>query len=993
MDLFVLRKVAIAVLSIGCAWAQTPAASSDGRGASLTSPRSGGSVSGSVKDTTGGIIPNAAVTLTDQAGKTQTATTEADGRFHFRGIPAGTYTVSASFQGLQQTGILLVSVKAGQRSAADVIMSVSEQKQQLTVTESANQVSVDPTANATATTLTGEDLSALPDDPDDLQADLQALAGPAAGPGGSQIYIDGFSGGSLPPKSSIREIRVNSNPFSAEFDKLGYGRIQIFTKPGTDKLHGQASYAISDGIWNSRNPFLTVDPPFRTQRFDGNVSGPVSTTASFFFDFERRNIDDNGIINATTLDSSLNPVRTQSFFPTPQRRTSISPRLDWQLGQNNTLSFRYRYLDNDKTPTGVGAFNLPGSGYSSYETDQTGQIVDTIVLGPSAVNETHFMFDRTSQSYKTQSDAPQVNVVNSFVSGGSGYGSSFDTENYYELQNYTTLTHGTHTTKFGIRIRASDISDYSNKDFNGIYAFLGGGGFSIDPNGAVVPNAHQTSLQQYQLTEMLLAQGQSPVRIAAEGGGPSRFTVSAGNPSLKFSQLDFGPFVQDDWKIAPNFTLSLGVRWESQTNISDYNDWAPRVGFAWSPDSRKGGHGKTVIRGGWGMFYNRFESTYVQNAYRFNGTTQIPYIVTNPALLLQYFPSGATPPLQNLTVNSQFNSRYQIDPNMRAPYLMETVIGVEQQLFKHTSLTVNYMNSHGVHEFLTRDINAPYPSTLSSNPPIYPFGTVGPIYNYESNGIFRQNQLMVNMNTRAGRWLTLFGRYAFGYANSDTDGIGSVPSNQYDLAADYGRSALDYRHSLFLGGSMTAKWGLRFSPFIVAHTGIPFNITTGTDLYETGSLSPTARPSIAGGPSPTTVDTPFGYLNSVPLPGEDIIERNAISGPGFVGINLRVSKTFGFGTTKFAGPSGGASAGGGHGGHGDHGGGGRGGFDSTTEHRYNLTLSVSARNILNHENLNTPNGSLTSPYFLESTGITGGYGAEATASDQRRLDMQIRFAF
>ncbi len=127
---------------------------------------------------------------------------------------------------------------------------------------------------------------------------------------------------------------MNSNPFSAEFDKLGYGRIQIFTKPGTDKFHGQGYYAISDGIWNSRNPFLTVDPPFRTQRFGGNVSGPVSKTASFFLDVERRNIDDNGIINATILDPSLNPVRTQSFFPTPQRRTSISPRLDWQLGQN-----------------------------------------------------------------------------------------------------------------------------------------------------------------------------------------------------------------------------------------------------------------------------------------------------------------------------------------------------------------------------------------------------------------------------------------------------------------------------------------------------------------------------------------------------------------------------------------------------------------------------------------------------------------------------------
>ena len=988
MNRTVLRATLLVALSAAYIWPQTPTipAGSGQRAPTQAMHRPGGAVSGSVKDTTGGIIPNATVTLTDQTGKTQTVNTGADGSFRFRGVSAGTYTVSAAFGGLEQTGVLLVSVKPGQNATADILMSVSEQKQQFTVTESANQVTVDPASNATATTLTGEDLSALPDDPDDLQADLQALAGPSAGPGGSQIYIDGFTGGSLPPKSSIREIRVNSNPFSAEFDKLGYGRIQIFTKPGTDKFHGQGSYTISDGVWNSRNPFLTVNPPFRTQRFGGNVSGPINKNASFFFDVDRRNIDDNGIINATILDSAFNPVRTQNFFATPQRRTSISPRVDWQISQNNTLSFRYRYLENDKTPTGIGSFNLPGSGYLSYETEHTGQVIDTIVLGPRAINETHFMFDRTGQSFQTQSNAPQIDVANSFITGGSGHGSSFDIENYYELQNYTTLTHGAHTTKFGIRIRTSDLNDFSNKSFNGTYAFLGGGGTSIGPNGTVVPNAHQTSIQQYQLTEMLLQQGMKPIDIANMGGGPNRFTITEGNPSLKFYQLDFGPFVQDDWKLAPNFTLSLGLRWESQTNISDYNDWAPRVGFAWSPDSRKGGHGKTVIRGGWGMFYDRFQSANVLNAYRFNGQNQIPYIVTDPSLLLPYFIAGTTPPSQDLAVNPKYNSRYQIDPNLRASYLMQTVIGVERQLFKQTTITVNYMNGRGVHDFLTRDINAPYPISLPNNFGPSPFGAVGPIYNYESNGVFRQNQLMVHLNARAGRWLTLFGRYAYGYSNSDTDGISSVPSNQYDLSADYGRSALDYRHSLFLGGSLASKWGLRFSPFVVAHTGIPFNITTGTDLYKTGSLDPTARPALVSEPGANTVDTPFGYLNTVPLPGQPIIERNAISGPGFVGINLRVSKTFGFGTTKFSGPSGGASAGG-HGGH-DH------GFDaSSTEHRYNLTLSVSARNILNHENLNTPNGAVTSPYFLQSTGITGGYGAEATASDQRRLDMQVRFAF
>ena len=991
-----LRAALLAALPGILSWAQLPAAApSSARQTTAPVRRSGGTVTGAVKDTTGGIIPKALVTLTDQNGTTQTVSTADDGTFRFRGVAPGTYTIAAAFQGLQQTGVLLVSVKPGQIANANITMAVGEQKQQLTVTESANEVSVDPANNATATTLTGEDLSALPDDPDDLQADLQALAGPSAGPGGNQVYIDGFSGGTLPPKETIREIRINSNPFSAEFDRLGYGRIQIFTKPGSDKFHGQANYTISDGVWNSRNPFLTVDPPFRTQRFGGNVSGPISKTASFFFDVDRRNIDDNGIINATTLNTALDPVRTQSFFPTPQRRTTVSPRVDWQLGQNNTLSFRYRYEANNKTPTGVGAFYLPGSGYNSYDTEHSGQVVDTMVLGAHAINETRFMFDREAQSYQSQSNAPQIDVANSFVTGGSTYGSSFDVQNYYELQNYTTITRGAHTTKFGVRIRTSQVNDYSNKNFNGIYAFLGGTGSIVGADGSLIPDQRQTSIQQYQLTQFLLQQGASQEQILANGGGPSRFTITQGNPSMKFYQLDFGPFVQDDWKVKPNLTLSLGLRWESQTNIADTSDWAPRVGFAWSPGSGGNGHGKTVIRGGFGMFYDRFKATNVLNAYRFNGQNQIPYIVTNsPSLLLQYYLAGTAPPTADLTVDPRFNSRYQIDSHLQSPYLMQTVIGVEHQLFKRTTVTVNYMNARGNHELLTRDINAPYPVSLPGNFLPSPFGNIGPIYNYESTGIFRQNQLMVGINAQQGRRLSLFGRYVYGYSNSDTDGLSTVPSNQYNLAQDYGRSALDYRHSLFLGGSVAAKWGLRFSPFIVAHTGIPFNITTGTDLYETGSLSPTARPALvsgqdaAAGPGGLILSTPLGYLNTVPLPGQSIIERNAISGPGYVGINLRVSRTWGFGTTKFAGPSGGARAGGG-----GHGGFRGGGMDATSEHRYNVTVSVSARNILNHENLNTPNGSVTSPYFLQSTGITGGYGAEATASNQRRIDLQVRFAF
>jgi hypothetical protein len=279
-----------------------------------------------------------------------------------------------------------------------------------------------------------------------------------------------------------------------------------------------------------------------------------------------------------------------------------------------------------------------------------------------------------------------------------------------------------------------------------------------------------------------------------------------------------------------------------------------------------------------------------------------------------------------------------------------------------------------------------------------PFAYNGDIYDYQSSGTFKQTQLMFNLNTQVGRWLTLFSRYSLNNAHSDTDGLTSIPSNPLNFAQDWGRSALDIRSNFFLGGSIMAKWGLRFSPFIVAHTGNPYNITTGTDLYLDNAE--TARPSYISAPPPGL--TPSGYLtylNPAPVVGSAEVLRNGFTGPGFLGVNLRVSKTFGFGTTKFAGPSGGSRGGGGGGGRGGFGGGGFGGGPrgmgggETTEHRYNLTVSINARNILNHENVSAPIGAMTSPYFMEATGIQGGYGAESTSSDQRRIDLQLRFAF
>jgi hypothetical protein len=943
----------------------------------------GGTVSGQVKDSSGAVIPNATVKLSTDSGQTQTTQTKSDGTYTFRGVAPGTYTISATYKGLAQNGVVAVQASGGQIARGDVLMKPAEVTQEITVQENPNQVSVDPSQNADALVIKGADLDALPDDRDDLQQDLQALAGPSAGPNGGEIYVDGFSSGRLPPKDSIREIRINQNPFSSEYDRLGFGRIEIFTKPGSDKFHGTAFYDTSQGFWNSRNPFLTSSPypNFQLQNYGGNLSGPVNKHASFFFDFERRQIDDNGILNAIVLSpSTLTPVNERGFTPTPQQRTTLSPRLDWQLGANNTLSVRYSYLDLHRDLWGVGLYSLPGTGYTYDQKQNLFQIVDTWVVSTSVINETRYQYHHDVTDENSLSNTPQVTVPSAFVMGGSGLGMTSLKEDAHELQNYTTVTHGTQTIKFGVRVRADELNSYSPSNFNGTYTFA--------------------SFNAYQITAEGEADNLPFSQIIAMGGGPTQFSISTGNPLVSATMVDVGAYVQDDWRILPNLTISGGLRYEGQTNIHEWDDFGPRASFAWAPKS-KSGTPKFVVRGGFGTFFVRFPNQDELYTEQYNGINQLSYLVRSP----DFFSPTTTPDVSMLMATANPAVRFITGNDLRAPYLLQTAIGIERQLARRTTLSVNWTDTRGVHQFVTSDINAPLPDGLR------PLGNIGDVFQYQSDGLLKQMQLITRINTQLGSRVSLNGAYIWTTAHSNTDGTlcassagcgTSSPVNQYDLSEEWSRSSLDIASRMFLFGSVQAPWKVQLSPFITASSGLPFDILTGGDYLGNGVLN--ARPSIASGPGPGIIATPYGYLNPNPQLGQPLLPRNYGTGPAQFTFNLRVSRTWGFGETKFSGPSGGARASGGGGGGGGRGGGGFGGFGGgggrrggggggSTVHRYNVTLSVNARNLFNHVNYSPPVGVIGSPFFLQETNISGGFAAEQTPTDNRRIDLQLRFQF
>jgi hypothetical protein len=283
-----------------------------------------------------------------------------------------------------------------------------------------------------------------------------------------------------------------------------------------------------------------------------------------------------------------------------------------------------------------------------------------------------------------------------------------------------------------------------------------------------------------------------------------------------------------------------------------------------------------------------------------------------------------------------------------------------------------------------------------------------PQYQFESGGVFNQNQLIANFNMRAGTRLTIFSFYMFSHANSNTAGATSFASDPAKgISADYGRAVFDVRHRLFFGGTVSLPRGFRVSPFMVANSGAPFNIITGTDLN--GDSIFNDRPAFASGTGPGIVDTGFGTFNTSPTPGQAIIPSNFGSSPAQFTLNMRLSKTIGLGPKLEAantnpqqqgeggqrgGPGGGRPGGEGRGPGGmggPRGGGGPFGGPEKSNQRYSLTFSANARNIFNDVNAAPPIGNLSSGLFGKSTALAG--GVFNTQSANRRVDLQVMFSF
>ena len=1003
----VLFVAIVAILSAGLAFAQAP-----------------GSVGGQVVDSLGAVIGGATVTVVAASGQQKQSISNGRGEFAISGLAPGVYTVKAIAAKFALYENAEVAVVSGERNELTVLLTVAGVEETVDVSN-ATGVSNDADNNADATVIKGKDLDALPDDPDELAAALQALAGASAGPNGGQIYIDGFTGGQLPSKDSIREIRINSNPFSAEYDRIGFGRIEILTKPGSDKFRGSANGSFNDESLNSRNPFAANRASTQARNFGGNFSGPIQKgRSSFFIDVNNRNNDNNAIINAQILDPALNVIGFRQDVRQPTQRMSISPRIDFAINDKNTLVARYNYARTTQSNLGISETSLPSRAYESTSREHELRFTETMIINAKTVNETRFEYSDNRREQNGDNSVPTINVASAFISGGASIGTSFNANKTWELNNFTNTSFGKnsqHSIKFGGKLRHVSLTDRSENNYAGTFAFPGF--FGADACDISSDNV-VSSIEQYRC------------KISGAVGtryNPTQFQITTGNPVADVSQYDGALFLTDDWKVVPALLLSFGLRYENQSNIDSKFNFAPRFGFAYSPGAGGAKTPKTVFRGGAGIFYDRFNENNILQAERFNGSNQLSLLVSandpDPARRAAAIALLARPVFtltgvtnvptaaQILAALPQSNTIRGISDALQAPYSMQGVFSVERALTTKFTLATTFVVARSLHQIRTRNINAPIcplgDNCAGSARPQPGFGNIN---EYESSGTLNTQRVNVNLRANISPKYSFFANYSLGFVKGDFDGAG--PAYSYDLSGEYGRALFDTRHSFSLFGNVTLPWGVSLNPIINASSGRPFNITRGIDSNGDGFF--TERPTFADLQFRCSeLNLTAAYCDVAGNDPSSIIPRNFGQGPSSFTVSMRVSKTFGFGRTAAsratagAGGAGrggaGAGVGGGPGGGGGAvmiagpGGGGGGGMmrmggGGDARRPYNLNVGIFVTNLFNKVNFANPNGSLSSSRFGQSTSTAGGFGGfggfgggGGGTGPNRRIELNLRF--
>ena len=913
-------------------------------------------VKGRVMDSTGSIMLGVQIKVYQGDKVVKEGTTAATGDFEIP-LEAGEYKLELTAPDFEKyTEVVNVTPGMGPLS---ITMLLAQITQNVEVNTDRNEISIDPDSSLNTTVLDKEFIETLPDDEDELATYLQQIAGSRGGTGGGgNFVIDGFGGGRVPPKDQIQEIRINNNPFSSEFSGVGYGRVEIITKPGTGDYRGNLNFEFRDESLNARNPFSPTRPPSQMRNFNSNFSGPIIRN-KLTLNLNARHFDNE---NSDTIRAILpGGEQLSQAVVIPNQNRRLEGRSQLALTANNTMYMNFNLLKTDATNQGVGNFNLESRASERHNRSTDLQFREVAILTKSTVHEVRFAYSHDRAQTTPKTTAIAINVLDSFFGGGS-QNRSWNNNRDTEFGNLLMYSGKKWTLKTGFQSMYRIRHSLSENNFVGTFTFS-----SLNCR---IPNPVDPK--------------DDPCAGAYSAGRPTTFSRTQGDPRLDVNQFEYGTFFQSDWKMTQKFNLSLGARYEGQTNISDHNNIDPRMGFAYQLAKT------AALRGGAGVFHQRFDENTVEQLLRLDGTRQEQIVIRYPTFCLDLtclnfsgMGTSNTPP--SLRVRA---------PELVTPYNINTSLSLEKSLPKGLGLTFSWDATRGVHLYRSRNLNAPLPGApLNPARPgtfLPPDPTKGNINQLESTGTSLSNNYTIGFRQQIrNKWnLNLFGNYTLGYNNSDTDNAFNTPADNYNLRGEWGRSGQDTRHRFFTGTNFRLPWGVNVNTNVNWSSSRPYNITTGLD--NNGDTVLNDRPEGVkrnSGKGPGLFNMNMGFQKTVVLksPEKPTIPANNGANP-FASSFAEPQRGGGGGVPVGGGDFGGQRGNfpGGQRGGGQRGQGGRGPDGGFNQQRGpSVTFRIQVQNVLNNQQLNSYSGVMTSPFF----------GKANSARNPRQVEAGLRFNF
>ena len=837
-----------------------------------------------VKDPSGALINKAQVQLI-RNGKSQSInSTNQRGEVSFKKLPIGLYQIHIEAPGFKAQDIENVELSGGPQRK-EVTLEIETIKVDVDIEEEAQVRNTNPNGPSFTNVLTAEQIAQLPDDPEEFENAINQLAGP-----GAQIRVNGFRGGKLPPKSQIREIRFRMNPYAPENHDAGFGHVDVTTKPGVNTWHGSFNFGFRDEAMNARQVFAPFRGPEQQRRFGLSLDGPIrKNSTSLFLNADGSLFFDARPIVATTPSGTVSDLAFR-----PSRRLNIDARLEHALTKTHTARLQFQRNAGVQNNLGVGDFDLAARGYSQDQTEYIARLADSGTFGKKFFNELRLQARWLTTESRSVSLGQTILVPGAFNDGSAQrFGGRRQLD--FELADNVDYALEKHGVRFGIQLEA--------------------GGYRSDDR----TNPFGT----FQFTDL----------EAFEAGLPTQYTQRIGDPTVKYRQYQFGWYVQDDFRVQKNLTLSFGVRHELQNHVDGKFNFAPRFGFVWSPLKS----GAVTFRGGSGIFYDWFGAQTFEQTLRVDGQRQRDLVITNPG-----FPNPLSGGMQTILPPS----RIQTDPDLQIPYIIQASIGMETSPFKLFRLTTNYQYQRGVHLLHGRNLNAPIPGFGRPDP------TVGNITNIESSAYLSGHRLMVSVGpAQFVQGLFWNVNYLFMKNTNEADSPFSLPSNNFNLRADRGPSANDFRHLISGFISKRLPKGFGISTIFQATSALPYNITTGFD--NNGDTVINDRPIGLGrnsgrGQARWEIGSRFSWSRDFGP------EQQATGGPQVRMVRIG-------GGDGAAPPS----------------------MSMGSNKKYRLEFYVQAFNLLNHANLGIFNGVQTSPFFGQAT----------SAQSPRRMELGMRFNF